>query len=522
MRSPQLRASFESSELVVDSFAGGGGASTGIEWALGRPVDIAINHDAEAIRMHALNHPETKHYQNDIWAVDPKEACAGRKVAALWSSPACTHFSRAKGTSSSLNAEIRDLAWVIVRWAAEVRPRAIFCENVSEWSSWGPLLENGRPDPALAGSTWREWLGKLSDLGYEVQFRELVAADYGAPTTRKRLYVIARCDKQPIIWPESTHGKGRRYSWREAHEIMEWQAACPSIFERKRPLAEATERRIARGIDRYVINNAEPFIVPVRHSGDSRCYSMREPLRTVTAAHRGEFAYVEPFIVRHGHYSTITGAGLREGCGAGTFRGQPLSAPLATVCATNDKHIVAPIITKHYGSPNRADGKGGVVIGHEVTRPLGSVTARDHHSLTAAFMTKFYGTSTGASMREPLPTVTSGGGKGGGHLAEVRAFLLRYNGTGIGSDLQLPLPTITAKPRFGVVTVQGEDYEISDIGMRMLLPRELYRAQGFHDTYKIDGFTKETQIRLCGNSVSPNVARAIVAANLLGERAEAA
>lgn len=522
MRPPELRASFDSDALIVDSFAGGGGASTGIEWAIGRSPDIAINHDAEAIRMHQLNHPETKHYQTDIWAVDPKEACGSRKVAALWSSPACTHFSRAKGTSSSLNSEIRDLAWVIVRWAAEVRPRAIFCENVSEWASWGPLLENGRPDPALAGSTWRDWIGKLSDLGYEVQFRELVAANYGAPTTRKRLYVIARCDKQPIIWPESTHGKGCRYSWREAHEIMEWAAACPSIFERKRPLAEATERRIARGIDRYVIKSADPFIVPVRHQGDSRCYSLRDPLRTITASHRGEFAYVEPFIVRHGHYSTITGAGLREGCGAGTFRGQPLSAPLATVCATNDKHIVAPIITKHYGSPDRSDGKGGTVLGHEVTRPLGAVTARDHHSLTAAFMTKFYGTSTGASMREPLPTVTSGGGKGGGHLAEVRAFLLRYNGTGVGSDLQLPLPTITAKPRFGVVTVQGVDYEISDIGMRMLLPRELYRAQGFPDTYKIEGFTKEVQIRLCGNSVSPNVARAIVAANLLGERAVAA
>jgi DNA (cytosine-5)-methyltransferase 1 len=233
-------------------------------------------------------------------------------------------------------------------------------------------------------------------------------------------------------------------------------------------------------------------------------------------------AYVEPFIVRHGHYSTITGAGLREGCGAGTFRGQPLSLPLATVCATNDKHIVAPIITKHYGDPARSDGKGGVVLGHEVTRPIGAVTARDSHSLTAAFMTKFYGTSTGASMREPVPTVTAGGGKGGGHLAEVRAFLLRYNGTGIGADLQMPLPTITAKPRFGVVTVQGVEYEISDIGMRMLLPRELYRAQGFPDSYSIDGFTKEAQIRLCGNSVSPNVARAIVAANILGERAIAA
>ncbi len=522
MRQPELRASFDSDEMFIDSFAGGGGASEGAEQAIEKPVDVAINHDPQAIEMHRRNHPETKHYTTDIWAIDPVEVCRGRRVAALWSSPACTHFSRAKGTSTSLNAEIRDLAWVIIKWAEAVRPRVIFCENVTEWSTWGPLLPNGRPDPTHKGQTWRAWVAKLIDLGYEVQWRELVAADYGAPTTRKRLYVIARCDGQPIIWPEATHGKGREYSWRAAHEIIDWSQPCPSIFERKRPLAEATEMRIARGIERYVLGAADPFIVPVTHQGDRRVHDIREPLRTVTAAHRGELALVEPFVVRHGHYSTITGAGLHEGCGAGTFRGQPLSQPLATVCATNDKHLVAPIITKHFGDPDRSDGKGGAVVGHELTRPIGAVTARDHHSLSAAFLTKFYGTSTGAPMDQPLPTVTAGGGKGGGHLAEVRAFLLRYNRTGSANDLQLPLPTITTKPRFGIVTVRGVDYEISDVGMRMLIPRELYRAQGFPDSYLIDGFTKEVQIRLCGNSVSPIVAKKLVAANLRGERAAAA
>ncbi len=510
VRPPQLRASFESSDLIVDSFAGGGGASTGIEWALGRSPDIAINHDAQAIRMHGLNHPGTKHFQEDIWAVDPKEACGSNPVALLWASPDCRHFSRAKGTAP-VKKEIRGLAWVVTRWAKAVRPRVIVLENVEEFQTWGPLLADGRPDRSRGGRTFRAWLAQLRNCGYEVQFRTLVAADFGAPTTRKRLYLIARCDGQPIIWPEATHGKGREFSWRPAYEIIDWAQPCPSIFERRRPLAEATLMRIAKGCDRYVFGNADPFIVPLTHQGDSRVHNIREPLRTVTGAHRGELALCEPFVVRHGHYSTITGAGLREGCGAGTFRGQRLSQPLATVCATNDKNLIAPIITKHYGG----------VVGHRVDKTLGTVTSRDHHSLTAGFFTKFYGTSIGASMQVPLPTVTANN-KGGGHIAEVRAFLLRYNGTGVGADVQLPLPTITTKPRFGLVTVEGEDYALSDIGMRMLIPRELYRAQGFPDTYVIDGFTKEAQIRLCGNSVSPNVAKAIVAANLLGERAVAA
>jgi DNA (cytosine-5)-methyltransferase 1 len=504
-------------EVVVDNFAGGGGASDGIKRALGRPVDIAINHSAEAIAVHKANHPETRHYQEDIWEVDPREAAAGRPVGLAWFSPDCTHFSRAKGTTP-LKKEIRGLAWVVIRWAKTVRPRVILLENVEEFQTWGPLTDENRPDPSKVGETFRAWLAELTGLGYRVEFRTLVAADYGTPTTRKRLFLVARCDGGPIVWPEPTHGAGRGRSWRPAAEIIDWSLPCPSIFDRPRQLAEATLRRIAAGIRRYVIEAASPFVLPVTHQGDARVHGIDEPLRTVTAANRGEFALCQPFIVRHGHYSTITGAGLREGCGAGTFRGQPLEAPLATVCATNDKHLVVPFIAKHYGGPN-----GHQVVGHEVEKTLGTVTARDHHALAAAFLTKFYGTSVGADAREPLPTVTSGGGRGGGHLAEVRAFLVRYYSAGGAGTAQQslfdPLHTVTTRARFGLVMVHGEPYEIVDIGMRMLQPHELFAAQGFPSDYQIapefNGrpLSKTAQTELAGNSVCPPVAESLVSAN---------
>lgn len=552
MKRPPILRAFRAlpGELVVDNFAGGGGASTGIDAALGRPVDIAINHDPEAIAMHKANHPETRHYCEDVWTVDPREACGDRPVGLAWFSPDCTHFSRAKGTAPR-KKEIRGLAWVVIRWARAVRPRIIVLENVEEFSTWGPLLEDGRPDPARSGETYREWLGELTGLGYTVEVQSLVAADYGTPTTRRRLFLVARCDGAPAAWPAPTHGKGRAAAWRPAAEIIDWSIPCPSIFDRRRPLAEATLKRIAAGIRRYVVDAADPFIIPVTHQGDARVHGIDEPLRTVTAANRGELALVAPyiaqvshgdwgytdgarvrsleqplgtvtasrdhalvapFIVRHGHYSTITGAGLREGCGAGTFRGQPATAPLATVCATNDKHLVVPVITKHYGRQ----------VGHDVRKTLGTVTGRDHHALTAAFLTKFYGTSTGAPLQLPLPTVTSSGGKGGGHLAEVRAFLIKYYGAESGQQTSLfdPLHTVTSKARFGLVTVHGEVYAIADIGMRMLQPHELFAAQGFPDDYEIapehngKPLTKTAQIALAGNSVCPQVAEAVVAANV--------
>jgi DNA (cytosine-5)-methyltransferase 1 len=526
-RPPLLRASWESqrSDLVIDLFAGGGGASTGIARALGRPVDIAINHDGAALAMHAANHPETRHYQEDIWAVDPREVCGSRRVAVLWASPDCTSHSRAKGKKPREQGK-RVLADAVLRWAREVAPRRIFLENVEEWLKWGPLDAEGYPIKAQEGEMFRAWLAALIDLGYGVEFRTLVAADYGAPTTRKRLYLVATLDGSPIVWSGASHGRGLT-PWRPASDIIDWSLPCPSIFLTTaegralgvhRPLAEATLRRIATGIRRYVVEAAEPFLVPLRHQGDDRAYSARAPLVTVTAANRGELACVSPFLVRHGHYSTVTGAGLDEGCGAGTFRGQPLREPLATVCATNDKHVVAPVMIKHYGG----------VVGHRVDdRPLGAVTARDHHSLAAASLLKLYGTSTGAPMQLPLPTVTSGGGKGGGHLAEVRAFLLKYyggtKGPAQGQQLRLPLGTATTRDRFGlgIVWLLGEPWEIVDVGMRMLRPRELFDAQGFPRDYVIDPpfkgkpMTITEQVAKAGNSVSPPVAQALITSNVL-------
>lgn len=497
-RPPVLRASFDQ-ELVIDSFAGGGGASTGIELALGRSPDIAINHDPEAIAQHAANHPETRHYTESVWAVDPREACGGKPVGLAWFSPDCCHFSRAKG-ATPVRKEIRGLAWVVIRWAQTVRPRVIVLENVEEFETWGPLAGD-RPCPARRGETFRYWLAKLEALGYRVEWRSLVAADYGAPTTRKRLYLIARCDDQPIVWPERTHGQGRE-PWRTAAECIQWEIPCPSIFERSRPLAEKTLRRIAAGIRRYVLDCPQPFLVtlrgtdgshlhgdsiddplrtvsaggthhalaapfvaPLTHAGgEQRAHSMVDPFRTVTAAHRGELALASPTLIQ-------TGYGERPGHGG--------------------KHaLVAAFIARHFGG----------MVGAEIARPLHTVTSQDHHSLVTATL--------------------------GDRVARVRAFLTTYYGTGVGQDASDPLRTVTARDRFGLVTIDGADYEIADIGLRMLAPRELYRAQGFPDSYVIDrgpagALTKTAQIRLVGNSVSPPVAAALVGANY-GRRAEVA
>lgn len=460
MRAPEFRAVFDG-ELVVDSFAGGGGASTGIEAAIGRHVDIAINHDATAIAMHRANHPATKHYTCDVWEVDPREATQGRPVGLAWFSPACTHFSRAKGNTNPLSARIRSLAWVVVRWAKAVRPRVICLENVEEFESWGPLSSDGRPDPKRAGRTFRQWVGRLRGLGYAVEFRSLSAADYGAPTTRRRLFMIARCDGQRIVWPSPTHGRHGARPWVPASEIIDWSLPVPSIFDRPRPLAEATLRRIAEGVRRYVVEAREPFVV------------------------RGNVA---PTLIQ-------TGYGERDGQAP---RALDLGRPLGTVVAGGAKHaLVTALLTKHYGG----------VVGHGLQRTLGTVTSQDHHSLTTATLVP-----GGCDRRD-----------------EVRAFLVKYYGTSdAGQQLGLPLGTVTTRDRFGLVTVHGQEYEIADIGMRMLAPLELFRAQGFPASYIIDrdadgnATTKTAQIRLCGNSVCPPVAQAIVSANFLHGRGEVA
>lgn len=467
MRPPTLRASYlRADELVVDLFAGGGGTSVGLEAALGR-VDIAINHSPEAIAMHRANHPQTTHYQSDVWEVEPRAACGGRPVGLLWLSPDCTHFSRAKG-GKPREKRTRSLAWVAVRWAREVRPRVIVLENVEEFEGWGPLTADDMPCPRRVGLTFRRWVGRLRALGYTVEWRSLVAADYGTPTTRRRLFLVARCDSQAIAWPEPTHGRGRT-PWRTAVDVIDWSLPCPSIFGRARPLADATLRRIAEGVRRYVIECAEPFVMPVTHHDTSRRQrGIGQPLPTVIGAHRGELA------------------------------------------------LVSPLVTKHYGG----------VVGHEISRPLGTVTAKDHHALTAAFLTKFYGTSIGVGVQQPLPTVTGGGQ----HIAAVRAFLVGYYSQGGSRQMSLldPLRTITAKARFGLVSVHGEPYQIVDIGMRMLAPHELFAAQGFPRDYVIapefggKPMTKTAQIALAGNSVCPQVAEAIVRAQFHRERRQVA
>lgn len=510
MRDPIFRGTFDPSDLIVDNFAGGGGASTGIETAIGRPVDIAINHDAEAIAMHKANHPETRHFQENIWEVDPKEACGGRRVGVAWFSPDCKHFSRAKG-SPLRDQGIRGLAWIVIRWAKLPewqRPRLIVLENVEEYVTWGPLDEEGRVIPGREGEIFNEWLGQLVGCDYSVEFRSLVAADYGAPTTRRRLFLIARYGSPGIVWPEPTHGKGRAEAWRPASEIIDWSLPCPSIFTRERPLAEATQRRIAEGIKRFVMETAEPFVIPLTHHGYFGGQPVSHPVRTITAANRGELALCAPTLIQR---SWGERKGQRPRC-------LDIGKPLGTIVAGGVKHaLVAAFIAKHYGDPARKSG-GGRVIGQGLGGPIGTVTSRDHHSLTTAFLTKFYGTSIGQQMDLPLPTVTAGAW--GGHLGEVRAFLMKYYGQGVGLSPSDPLHTVTSRHRFGLVTIHGEQYVITDIGLRMLQPHELFAAQGFPTDYVIDPefngkpLTKTAQVRLAGNSVPPPPAAAIIRSNV--------
>lgn len=482
-RSPVRRSlALRPEELIVDNFAGGGGASHGIELATGRSPDIAINHNAEALAMHAANHPATRHYCESVWHVNPVEACAGRSVGLAWFSPDCKHFSRAKG-GKPVEQKVRGLAWVAIRWARTVKPRVIFLENVEEFKTWGPLLADGTPCPARRGQTFERWLTALRNCGYVVDVRTLRACDYGAPTSRKRLFVIARNDGQPIVWPTPSHGPARAQGFRTAAECIDWTLPAPSIFGRRKPLADATLRRIARGIERYVLAAAQPFIVPVTHAGADRVHALGEPLRTVTGAHRGEFALVVPTLVQ-------TGYGERVGQ---VPRVLALEKPLGTVVSGGTKHALAvAFLVKHYGG-------GYTGAGLAATSPLGTITTVDHHALVASTLIKLRGQCAGADLRQPAPTLTAGGT----HLAEVRVFLTAFVGA-------------AAAP----ICINGEDYQIADIGMRMLTPRELARAQGFPDSYRIEQgvqakpLSKTAQVRMIGNAVCPPIAAAIVAANV--------
>ncbi len=493
--------------LIVDNFAGGGGASLGIEMACWQAPDVAINHDDIALSLHAANHPHTEHRIEDVFATDPRDIARGRPIALAWFSPDCKHHSKAKG-GKPRDKNIRALAWVVLRWAAlprPMKPAVIALENVEEFQHWGPLTPDDMPCPDRKGQTFNLFLHRLRQAGYRVDWKELRACDYGAPTIRKRLFLIARSDGHPIRWPAPTHGDPKSLDvatgvlkpWRTAAECIDWSIPCPSIFGRARPLAPKTMARIARGVKRFVLDAAEPFIVPVTHAGDLRGAPVSEPLRTITSANRGEHALVAPFLVpRHGEHERQEP------------RCRDVEQPLPTVTGgAEGGQLVAAFMAQHN------DG----MVGHTMSEPVSTLTAKgSHQQLVAAFLSKFYGTSTGAGLRVPFPTITSDGW----HIAEVRAFLMKYYGT--GGQLQAvgkPLHTLTAKARLGLVTVAGIDWQIVDIGMRMLSPRELFRAQGFPESYVIDRgvngapITKTDQIRLCGNSVCPPIARAILEAN---------
>ncbi len=538
-------------ELIVDNFAGGGGASTGIEEATGFSVDIAINHDPKAIAMHKANHPNTKHYCEDVWQVDPVQACNGHPVGLAWFSPDCKHFSKAKGGKPK-DKNIRGLAWVACRWAGLVRPRVIMLENVEEFKTWGPLNRGHHPIKTKQGKTFNKFVNQLQDLGYEVQFRELVAADYGAPTMRKRFFMIARCDKKPIVWPEPTHApadseavkKGLLKPYVGAYTQIDFSRPCPSIFDTSeqikekygikavRPLAPKTMERIARGLKKFVLDNPEPFIVQCNHGGDRRPLDIKEPLPTITGKHG--YGIVEPYMIQIGQtgftkdrskniqepLSTIVSK--NEHClicptliqyhsetAQGEVRGQTIKDPIMTVDGSNRYGLVASFLHKYY------DG-GYKGAGESMENPLPTITAWDHNSVVTANLIQMNNHCDGKDIRQPLPTITAGDG----HFGEVRAFLIKYYGQGTGQDIQEPLDTVTSRDRFGLVTIEGEDYQIVDIGLRMLEPRELYGCQGFPDDYIIDhDYTGKTyprteQVKRCGNSVSPMIPNALVRANL--------
>lgn len=679
-------------ELIVDSFAGGGGASTGIELALGRSPDIAINHDAEALALHRMNHPETWHLPHNVWKVDPVAVTGGRPVGLLWASPDCKHFSKAKG-GKPVKRNIRDLAWVVVRWAKQVRPRIIILENVEEFRDWGPISAEGVPCKERKGQEFKRWEGELKRLGYRVEHRELRACDYGAPTIRKRLFLIARRDGERIVWPKPTHGRaddpdvlaGRKLPWRTAADIIDWSLPCHSIFLSReegravgvnRPLAEATMARIARGVKRYVIDAAKPFVVRTDMASAAArngVHAVEEPVRTMTTG--GSFALATPFVTKFRANSvgspldeplhTVTANGenrerpggaaplglvapILAGCGgrAGQSRERSADEPTATGTAKADVCLVAPVLTyaqqgglnrspeephsticasakdqnaliaahlmtmrnagkpfngadepthtvtaggaglslvagtliqTGYGERAAAAGQkaqepraldpaaplgtvvaGGVkhaavaaflaqhntgVVGHAVTDPVSTLTAggqrgMPQQALVASHVLNMKGSERAASgPHEPIPTICAGTT----HAAAVYAFLQGYYSNGDSGHATTrsaadPVATVPTKPRIGLVTVEigGEPYVIADIGMRMLAPRELYRAQGFPDSYIIDRglrvepregiseddgpaevipITKTAQVRMCGNSVCPPLAQALVAAN---------
>lgn len=538
-------------EIIVDNFAGGGGASTGIELAAGRPVNIAINHDAAAILLHKTNHPHTEHIQASVWDVDPEEVCAGRPVGLAWFSPDCKHFSKAKG-AALVDRNIRGLAWIVLRWAGTVRPRVIILENVEEFQTWGPVRK-GKPVKSKSGQTFHKWLSQLEALGYAVEYRELVAADYGAPTTRKRFVLIARCDGQPIRWPERTHAPrdseevkaGKLLPWRSAAEIIDWTVPMYSIFASKqeikekygvnavRPLADNTLRRIIRGVDKFTIKSGKPFIAECNHGGDGHARSVEEPVNTVTGRYTG--GVCEPVTIPYTFSNTGGSVGspaddpvhtIRTAGGqvlaaanliqyhteqSEDVRANGLDAALPTVDASNRYGLTAAHLVEFYGNGQAIDP----------VEPMHTVTSHDREALIATHIVKFKGPDIGQSPDTPLQTVTAinpfalasvktvkyDSGTDLGYWPKIRALLNRYCGYALADDEIL------------LLWIRGAWRYICDISMRMLTPRELYNAMGFPPDYIIERdytgkpYPKSQQVARCGNAVCPQMASAVVRVN---------
>lgn len=565
-------------EIIVDNFAGGGGASTGIELATGRPVNIAINHDPDAILMHKTNHPYTEHYQASVWDINPEEVCRGRKVGLAWFSPDCKHFSKAKG-GKPVDKKIRGLAWIVLRWAAKVRPRVIMLENVEEFQTWGPVRK-GKPVKSKVGQTFNQFIEQLKALDYDVEYRELKACDYGAPTIRKRFFLIARCDGNPIVWPEATHAPadspevttGKKKPYKSAAECIDFSLPCPSIFERAKPLVPNTQRRIARGLDKFVIREAKPYLVHIgngeRNGQLPRIYDIDKPLNTVVSSckqylvlpyleqinHSGKetrgqkldkqvptitskhgFAYIAPSLIQY-HSETAKSE----------VRGQKIDKPIMTIDGSGRYGIQIPFLSKFYGG----------VVGASVNTPLPTVTAIDHNALSAPFLTQYYsGADHANTVTNPLQTVTV---KPRHFLNDCFLTVLRNHMD--SKSINEPLNTITARAmhfsfvkvyvkqysedvwlgywqkiramlneytdwnlndnEIIVFNIDGTEYFIYDIGMRMLQPKELYAAQGFPKDYVIEKdylgntYPKSKQVARCGNAVPPPFATALVRANL--------
>jgi DNA (cytosine-5)-methyltransferase 1 len=594
-------------DLIVDNFAGGGGASCGIEMALGRIVNVAVNHDPEAIGMHRVNHPLTEHLQDNVWNIRPREICKGRRISLAWFSPDCKHFSKAKG-GKPVEKKIRGLAWVVLKWASlpidEGKPAVIFLENVEEFVNWGPLVNN-YPCPKRKGETFRAFVRALERHGYVVEKKELRACDYGAPTIRKRLFLIARCDGQPIIWPKPTHGPegSGLLPYRTAADCIDWSVPCLSIFDRPRPLAKNTLRRIGKGMKKFVIEAERPFLIHTAHSdvgknGRKRWgkgeHSLDEPLQTVTASNN--MAIITPYLTEHanasgqrvfnaheplrtqvaqvkgGHFALCEG--FLVGAGGPSYSGKPtsLKSPMGTMLAENHKQVCTAFLAQHNTQ------RQGYNPGRPADEPISTITGRGtQQQLVTSHIMKMRGHSSrekhGQPSDEPLHTISAGGL----HHAHVNAFLIKYFGTDQDPRMEEPMHTVTTKDRFAVVQVASEitgnlteeqrynawwtmrfleeyeavpvieglgvprpsflmlgDYIMYDIGMRMLVPRELYRAQSFPDSYIIDyaliaeqnkqgewivtqkPLSKKAQVRMCGNSVCPVLVKALVQANYPG------